>query len=255
MKIVAHQGGMESAPGNTLAAFEAAARLRPDVVELDVHLGRSGALVVAHDAPAGTADAPTLEDVLAALVPVPGLVLQIDIKPDWSGAPYPGMPEALRRCLAPRDLGPCLLLSSFDPAVLRSAIQAVPGARGRAALMLATTEVLGGAMNALAAYRSAGATVVDVHKDMLDAALLHALRQQGLEVGVATVNAPEAISRWMRLGVDRLVTDHPELAMRLRAERKLKRRKQRGQAVDRHGSLAHPQPRCSLSQQQVREST
>jgi len=47
---IAHRGGSLVAPENTLEAFRLACeRYRTDVIELDVHVTRDGALVVAHD--------------------------------------------------------------------------------------------------------------------------------------------------------------------------------------------------------------
>jgi len=47
--IFAHRGASGHAPENTLEAFEMAARMGADGVELDVHICRTGELVVAHD--------------------------------------------------------------------------------------------------------------------------------------------------------------------------------------------------------------
>ena len=47
---ISHRGGASLAPENTLVAFGAAVeQWRTDVLELDVHLSRDGALVVSHD--------------------------------------------------------------------------------------------------------------------------------------------------------------------------------------------------------------
>lgn len=49
MKIYAHRGCSGTHPENTLAAFEAAAELPIDGVEIDVHLTKDGEIVVIHD--------------------------------------------------------------------------------------------------------------------------------------------------------------------------------------------------------------
>ena len=46
---VAHRGGAQLAPENTLAAFHNALTLPVDAIELDVHMSRDGHLVVFHD--------------------------------------------------------------------------------------------------------------------------------------------------------------------------------------------------------------
>ncbi len=48
--IIAHQGGAGVRPSNTLVAFQHAMDLGADVLEMDVHLTRDGALVLMHDA-------------------------------------------------------------------------------------------------------------------------------------------------------------------------------------------------------------
>ncbi len=47
--VIAHQGGDGLFPSNTLYAFEHAAKLGVDVLELDVHASKDGELVVIHD--------------------------------------------------------------------------------------------------------------------------------------------------------------------------------------------------------------
>ena len=47
--VIAHQGGDGLRPGNTLAAFENAVRLRVDMLEMDVQSSADGVLVLMHD--------------------------------------------------------------------------------------------------------------------------------------------------------------------------------------------------------------
>lgn len=47
--VIAHQGGDGVWPSNTLFAFEHAADLGVDVLEMDIHMTRDGVLVVSHD--------------------------------------------------------------------------------------------------------------------------------------------------------------------------------------------------------------
>ena len=49
LQVMAHQGGDRLWPSNTLYAFERAAQLGADVLELDVHASGEGKLVVIHD--------------------------------------------------------------------------------------------------------------------------------------------------------------------------------------------------------------
>jgi glycerophosphoryl diester phosphodiesterase len=49
MKIIAHRGASGYRPENTLASFAKALELRVDMIELDVHVLKTGELVVIHD--------------------------------------------------------------------------------------------------------------------------------------------------------------------------------------------------------------
>src|SRR5260370_28010658 len=47
--VIGHRGAMGHCPENTFVSFERALELGADLVELDVHLTRDGALAVIHD--------------------------------------------------------------------------------------------------------------------------------------------------------------------------------------------------------------
>jgi glycerophosphoryl diester phosphodiesterase len=47
--VIAHQGGDEVWPGNTMFAFQNAADLGVDVLEMDLHITKDGVLVIMHD--------------------------------------------------------------------------------------------------------------------------------------------------------------------------------------------------------------
>ena len=46
---IGHRGALGYAPENTMASFQLAVEMRVDVIELDIHMTRDGALVVMHD--------------------------------------------------------------------------------------------------------------------------------------------------------------------------------------------------------------
>ncbi|MBK7452352.1 MAG: hypothetical protein IPJ46_01150 [Anaerolineales bacterium] len=47
--VIAHQGGDEVWPGDTLFAYQNAAALGVDALEMDIHISRDGVLVLMHD--------------------------------------------------------------------------------------------------------------------------------------------------------------------------------------------------------------
>ena len=87
--VIAHQGGDGVWPSNTLFAFEHAAELDVDVLEMDIHMTKDGILVVSHD------------DTVDRLTDGEGLIKEMtlsevqsfDAAYDWSplddGAEYP----------------------------------------------------------------------------------------------------------------------------------------------------------------------
>ena len=64
MIVIAHRGASWDEPENTLPAFERAIADGADYVELDVHAGPDGRLVVTHDQPRAGRAYPTLEAAL-----------------------------------------------------------------------------------------------------------------------------------------------------------------------------------------------
>lgn len=67
MIVIAHRGASAELPENTLPAFERAIEIGADYVELDVHAGRDGRLLVTHDPPRAKRTYPTLEEALALM--------------------------------------------------------------------------------------------------------------------------------------------------------------------------------------------
>lgn len=86
--VIAHQGGGDLWPGNTLFAFQNAANLGVDVLEMDLHITADGMLVLTHDETVdrttngtGEVESMTLDELK-----------QLDAGYDWSldnGASYP----------------------------------------------------------------------------------------------------------------------------------------------------------------------
>ncbi len=105
---------------NTVAAFEGARALGADWVELDVHRGADGSLIVHHDerlpdgrllaalaAPDLPADVPLLAGALAACE---GMGVNVEIKP------HPDLEVVRPAVEVIRAWGGPALVSSFDPA-------------------------------------------------------------------------------------------------------------------------------------------
>ena len=216
MLIFAHRGASDARLENTLPAFAHALERGADGVELDVQLSRDGEVIVFHDADlvrlAGRHERvehltwaelaqvqlqrghkiPRLADVVA-MWPTDRW-LNVELK---AGGAQVGR-EAVR-ILAGR---PGVVLSSFDPRMLLAARAA--GSAYEHALLLAAESPAFLHVNGAQVFGCAG-----VHLDhrLCTAGTIRRYRDQGLAVGVWTVNSPlrkQTVAGW---GVDRIFTD------------------------------------------------
>jgi glycerophosphoryl diester phosphodiesterase len=238
-RVLAHRGLALEAPENTLAAFEAAVRAGARYLETDIHASADGAAVLAHDPTlrrvAGraesVADLPlealrridlgsghgfgTLDELLHAF---PEARLNIDVKTDTAVA---ATIEAVRRA----DAADRVLLTAFSDARRRRLAAAAPGvatSAGRASVLRAAAASRTRSAGAMRrAVSGAGALQIPERVGrlrLLSAALLETAHAAGLEVHVWTVNDEADMRRLLALGVDGLVTDRADLALRIVAQ-------------------------------------
>ena len=240
---IAHRGGAEEAPENTLPAFASAIELGYTYIETDVHLTRDGVLVAFHDpqldrvtdhrgsiaaldlSAIRQADAghhfspdggrtfpfrgqgitvPTLEEIL---VTWPQVRVNIDTKSDATVGP-------LVTLIARLGAWDRVCVGSFSSARLRR-VRRLSGDRlctsmGPRAVALARLTSLGGHIGAGAAdciqvpVAASGIRIVDV-------TFMRAARHAGLHVHVWTVSLESEMERLIELGVDGIMTDRPRL--------------------------------------------
>ncbi|MEI5582365.1 MULTISPECIES: glycerophosphodiester phosphodiesterase family protein [unclassified Agromyces] len=236
-RVLAHRGLALDAPENTLLAFERAVDAGAAYLETDVHLSADGEAVVAHDptlervAPGRrerVADLPvaelrrvdlgggqgfaTLDEVLHAF---PGVRFNIDVKTD---AAVHATVEAVRRAAAADRV----LLTAFSDARRRRLGAMVPGAvtsAGRTSVLRARAASL--ARNPSLLRRAvAGAQALQVPERvgrmaLLTPALVASAHAAGVEVHVWTVNEEADMRRLLALGIDGIVTDRADLALRV----------------------------------------
>ncbi|MEZ4266367.1 MAG: glycerophosphodiester phosphodiesterase family protein [Myxococcota bacterium] len=231
--IVAHRGASAEHPENTLRAMLAALEgpAPADGFECDVRLTRDGVPVVFHDDDTlrlcerpGTIEArtlaevraltvrgepiPTLAELLDATAPltarIPGAVINIELKPTRAAA---ALVAACAPLLAPLTADPALqlIVSSFDPRVLRAAqAAAIPW---RHAFLYET----------LAALRFldylAPSGPLDLHppEELVSPEHLaaYAAPDRDRRFRVWTVDDPARARSLAALGVDAIITNHP----------------------------------------------
>jgi glycerophosphoryl diester phosphodiesterase len=235
--VLAHRGLALDAPENTLLAFEKALDVGVTHLETDVHASADGVAMISHDpdltrlagrrtrvAQHTAAELRGMDlgygqgfcSLADALDAFPGARFNIDIKSADAIAPTVA---AIRDAHAVDRV----LIGSFSAARRLAVVRQLPG--------VATSVSARGALTAVAAMRSPGglATVRrvlrDVHAVQLPLSMLRmstmtprtiaAFHASGVEVHAWTINDVPTMTRLLDLGVDGLVTDRADLAMKV----------------------------------------
>jgi glycerophosphoryl diester phosphodiesterase len=193
--ILAHRGACWEAPENTLEAFELAIAEEADYVEFDVR-ARGAELVICHD-PGPPDDAPTLDEVLAALTGRVGLC--VEVKEEETT-------DAVLDALEGHGADPEeLLVVSFQAHALRRVAEHRPEIR----CVLHTNDPA-------EAKRFWGVGL----EEPAPAARVENAQASGLATTVFTVNEPERMLELAALGVTGIFTDRPGLARQTLAPRR-----------------------------------
>ncbi|WP_052888248.1 glycerophosphodiester phosphodiesterase [Thermogemmatispora carboxidivorans] len=243
---VAHRGGAQLAPENTLAAFRQALALPVDAIELDVQMSRDGRLIVFHDAtverltdgrgnildldfaylrslnaaahfPGGWPEPqriPTLREVLD-LVRGQRRVW-IEIKPSRRGSVYgryPGIAEAVVDELQRADMLDQAVVISFDWYLLPEVKRRDPRLETGAILSEDIWDPQAGqALDTLVEQvRELGCSWLDVEEALFLPHLPALVHSYGLKLGIWTVNTAERLRELAASGVDALTSDQPTL--------------------------------------------
>ena len=217
-QIIAHRGASRERPENSLAAFERAAALGADGVELDVHRTADGVIVVHHD-PA-FADGRAITEVTAAQVaallvrgePIPTLSAvfdaigrRLDIYCELKGRETAaGTLALIRECSVP---GRAHAVHAFDH-------RQIAEARRTAPLIPRGVLEVSYPVDPLGAAADVDARDLWRHVEYVDEALVRAAHAAGRRVIAWTVNDPALMARFAAFGVDALCTDDVALAKR-----------------------------------------
>jgi glycerophosphoryl diester phosphodiesterase len=248
--VIAHRGGRRLWPENTLYAYQKAAEMGVDVLEMDLHSTQDGVLVMMHDdtvdrttngsgpiqeytlAELVTLDAgyhwtnddgatypyrgqgirvPTLEEAFTAL---PDIRMNIEIKQT-----EPSIVESLCQLIQDHGLTEQVLVASFDQEAIRAFRETCPEVATTAGedevlLLYGLSFVyLGNLYNP-----SAEAVQVPERRDsiyVLRPRFVKAAQGRNMDVHVWTVNEVEEMQRALDAGVDGIITDYPDRLMDL----------------------------------------
>ena len=246
--LIAHRGGSGLAPENTLAAFDLAARLGAEALEIDVRRTRDGAVVVFHDeettrltGQAGTIEARTLEEVGALdagfsfstdggasspfrgvglevptlaelLARHPRLRLNIDAKTDDEP-----LARALAEVLSAASALHRACVGSFHDAQAERLGALLPACARYLPEQAATCHVMAAKSGSNGEGCPGGYDLASLPHRMgdlvvVDESLVAWFHARGLPVHVWTVDDPERIVQLESWGVDGVVTNRPGFA-------------------------------------------
>lgn len=242
---IAHRGASAAAPENTVAAIERAVDQRAGFVEVDVQRTADGELVILHDtmlarttnveavfperAPWNVADftlaeikqldagswfsadfagepIPTLREVVEALGPRTGLLLELK-RPDL----YPGIEAQIHEELSSvrgylnRTLRTGrLVVQSFDVDSMRTYHELAP------AVPIGLLHSSPPAQDELL-EASTWADQINVAFTVTDRRLVDRIHALGMTISVWTLDTEQLMRQFLGLGVDGIITDHPDL--------------------------------------------
>jgi glycerophosphoryl diester phosphodiesterase len=240
--VIAHRGYSGGAPENTMAAFKKAMDLAVDMIELDVHLSSDGQIVVIHDDSLNRTtngkgkishytlnelkqlDAgswfgsqfsgeriPTLKEVLE--LTRGQILLNIELK-GGDLAQYSMMDLADRSLQEVEKAGMLnrVLFASVDLSAIERIREKNP--RVPVALIYSKSwsfpqEATGGRPIPVLSCRGTVLTQTNISK----------ARQQGVMVFVWTLNTEEHMEHFLNMGVDGIITDHPERLIKILQKR------------------------------------
>ena len=230
----AHRGASHEAPANTLAAFNLAAELGADGIELDVHLSKDGEAVVIHDfrldattdgrgqvrdhslAQLRDLDAgswfdaafagqriPTLQEV----VDVVGHRLLMNIELKTKGLRAEGLVAEVVRIVEDNNLSDRVVISSFNPIALRRVRRANPNLSLGLLYSSDQTVILRKAWPRHLVQVEA----LHPHYSLVTSKYVRWAREKGYRLHVWTADDPVVMQSLIQHRVDIIITNRPDL--------------------------------------------
>lgn len=242
--IIGHRGAAKLAPENTMAGFEVADQLGVGF-EFDVHLTADGVPVVVHDAdlarttsghgevsetplevvqsleagmlPDGTVErVPTLAQVYAAYGG--HHILDVELKAPPNAEGRQALAQAFVDATVEAGLTGQVVVTSFDPLLLAE-VRAIDPTIRRGQL---TSRFKKAGLNPIVRMVLRGQWLrgkadpdfIAVEDARLRRGNIRRWQRKGYEVFAWTVNGPERMDELMAWGVDGIITDRPDIALR-----------------------------------------
>lgn len=232
--ILAHRGANSFALENTIPAFIKAIRLGCDGVEFDVRLTRDNKVVVFHDEDLKRLfgidelvrdisyenlkkitdnKVPLLDDVLLVVKDMRFINIELKIDGRFSGI----LEERVLKIVDTFEIYQKVLFSSFNP--LSIGIIKRLRRNANTGFLFAKDAFYKELGAPIASFLKA--TSVNPEFCILNDFMMMHYREWGFKVFVWTVDKRDDISEMMRLGVDGIITNRPEIAMKVRSPKRL----------------------------------
>ncbi|MFE8947023.1 glycerophosphodiester phosphodiesterase [Streptomyces sp. NPDC007856] len=214
---IGHRGVMGVEPENTLRSFVAAQHAGLDLIELDLHLSKDGALVVMHDAEVdrttdGTgaiadktlAELRSLDAGRGERVPVFEEVLDAVRTPIQAEIKDVAAARALAAVMHERDLIGRVEVSSFHDDAIAEIARLVPGVRTALIGSRYGTDIVDRAV-------AVGASTVCLNIRRLTLEIVEHARKSGLRIVGWVVNTQDHLRLVRALELDGATTDFPQI--------------------------------------------
>ncbi|MEV7405304.1 glycerophosphodiester phosphodiesterase family protein [Streptomyces sp. NPDC091267] len=214
---IGHRGVMGVEPENTLRSFVHAEQAGMDLIELDLHLSKDGALAVMHDAEVDRTtdgEGPISEKTLAELraldagqgerVPVFEEVLDAVASPLQAEIKDVAAARTLAGVMRERDLVDRVEVISFHDEAIAEIAQLVPGVRTALVASRWGNDLVDRA-------KAVGATRLVLNVRRITLELVEKAHTEGLTVVGWVVNTQDHLRLARGLGLDGATTDFPEI--------------------------------------------
>lgn len=244
MRIIGHRGARNIWAENSLSGFRNTCGLGVDAVELDVHLSSDGEIMVIHDpllerttdhkgpvahlSRAALAKVklddtlgetiPTLPEVLDIFGPT-GIELEIEMKMDAYGNPYPGLLDKVIALVEARNMASRVVLTCFVPEVIEEIRARAPHMRRLASVDRRSCEAFGGVDRTLQRFVDLGC-IIAVEQSLLRLCVDRAVGIVGRDkLGAWVPNTVRELDFWLGQPISQITSDRPDLALMLRKTR------------------------------------
>jgi len=232
---VAHRGATAYAPENTVAGFDLAVDMKADYIEIDVQRSKDGELVVIHDTTVNrTTDGtgkvgeltfeqlrnldagswkgkefageqiPTFEEILDRYRGKVGILIELKA-PEL----YPGMEEQMAEALKERNLdkpqNEKIIIQSFNFESMKKMNELLP----TVPIGVLTSNIAHTTPEALQEF-STYADWFNPSYGIVTKELVSQVHAIGMQIGSWTVRSQEAADFLFEMGVDAIISDHPD---------------------------------------------